>query len=175
MTFFSLKTPTFRFWHWGSSNIFHPSLCFSSYSKIENNPKGKPEHTLPPAQPLVCTHVRERSTDGFVKGCAGMQGAHPKETSVCEYCFLWNSVFLYLACPYQFQEKSNIGCWCLPTTSKETKIPDILGNTLFSGSCKCLRVKFQNNFIDNKILYSEASREYLLYLGHPLEGVVIMF
>lgn len=69
--FFPLKTPTFQFWHWGSSNIFHPSHCFSSYhSKIENNPKGKPEHMLPPIQPLVCAHVRERSTDGFVKGCA---------------------------------------------------------------------------------------------------------
>lgn len=114
--------------------------------------------------------MRERSTDGFAKGCAGMKDAHPKETTVCEFCFLQNGVFLYLACSYQFQE-------CL--------VLFVAGSLQLLQEQKVLRYSVMpcfliaaNAYILNfrvTLFSSEVSREYLLHLGHPLEGVVIMF
>lgn len=80
----------------------------------------------------VC--VRMWSTEGFVKGCAGIQDAHPKETGVFEFCFFRTRFLLYPACSYQFPEKCSAGCCRPPATSKETKSPEIVGNTLFSDS-----------------------------------------
>lgn len=95
---FPLKSPTFRFWHRGSSNIFHPSLCFSCCaSKIETKPKGRTKPMLPLASgrdqgreesECVCVWVRGSWGRGFVKGCAGVQDARAKRAGVCKFC-LW--------------------------------------------------------------------------------------
>lgn len=144
-TFCSLKSSPFRFWQWGSSNVFHHSLCFlCSASGIENKPKwqGKAHAPSSPCQCLggtkagtrVCVCVRMLSTDGFVKGCAGMQDVYPKEKNVFEFCFLRTRFLLYLACSYQFHKKCGAGCCPLPALSKETKDQRHKVTSLFSDS-----------------------------------------
>lgn len=77
----------------------------------------------------VCVSVWERmwGPDGFVKSCAGMHDAHPKETGVFEFCFFRTRFFLCLACSCQFHEKRSAGCCRVPAPPKETKSSGILG------------------------------------------------
>ena len=89
---------------------------------------------------FACVCVRERSAGGFVKGCAGVQDAHPKETNVSGFCIWWSSVFQYPACSQQFQEKSN--SWP-PATSGETEGPEILGNTCVPTTAKASMLNFR--------------------------------
>lgn len=178
--FFSLKSPTFRFWHWGSSNILHPSVCFSCYvSKRENKPKGKPKHMLPPAQPLVFGRDQGR-----------------------EECVSWGRGALMAlrravqGCRMHIQRKppsaSSASCrtvffsiWLAPTSSRKSLVLVVAGSLQLLQKQKVLRYSVMPCFLIAANAYvlnfrvtlfsSEVIREYLLHLGHPLEGVVIMF
>lgn len=178
---FPLKSPSFRFWHWGSSNIFHPSLCFSCCaSKIETKPKGRTKPMLPLAsgrdqgrEESECVCVCEwEGVEGealwrAAQGCRmHVQRELASANSACE-----NS--LYLSCCYQFQQKSSIGCCWHPAISKETKSRGLLGNTLIADSCKHMLYFRVTLSMIKCFLWRSAGK--ICFVLHPLEGAVIMF